>query len=93
MIGKAFGNISQRLIYVYLCSYPEFEPIPSVVSRESQKQMYDFLWEFVSEIYSDPQKLDLPVDKDDWLGDRHDQSIENRDVVGAFDGCGLFYFR
>lgn len=70
MVGKAFGNISQRLIYGYLCSYPEFEPIPSVVSRESQKQMYDFLWEFVSGIYSDPQKLGLPVDEDDWLGDR-----------------------
>jgi len=70
MVGKTFRNISQRLIYGYLCSYPEFQPISSIVSRESQKQMYDFLWEFVSEVYLHPQKLGLPIDEDDWLGDR-----------------------
>jgi len=69
MVGKTFRNISQRLIYGYLCSYPEFRPISSIVSRESQKQMYDFLWEFVSEVYLDPQKLGLPIDEDDWYGD------------------------
>jgi hypothetical protein len=65
MIGKTFGNISQRLIYSYLCSYPEFQPISSIVNRESQKQMYDFLWEFVSGVYLDPQKLGLPTDEDE----------------------------
>ena len=69
MVGKTFRNISQRLIYGYLCSYPEFRPISSIVSRESQKQMYDFLWEFVSAVYLGPQKLGLPIDGDDWYGD------------------------
>ncbi len=69
MIGKTFGNISQRLIYSYLSSYPEFQPISSsIASRQSQEQMYDFLWEFVSEVYLDPQKLGLPTDADDWYG-------------------------
>ena len=70
MIGKTFGNISQRLVYSYLSSYPEFQPISSsIASRQSQEQMYDFLWEFVSEVYLYPQKLGLPIDEDDWYGD------------------------
>ena len=31
--------------------------------------MYDFLWEFVSTVYLEPQKLGLPTDEDNWYGD------------------------
>lgn len=66
MVGKDFQNVSQRVIYSIIASFDEFQTITTKEADDkSQKQMYDFLWNFAISIYNDPSILKLPLDKDE----------------------------
>ncbi|MDF2686438.1 MAG: hypothetical protein K0S55_1620 [Clostridia bacterium] len=54
-LGKTFDNLAQRIIYSYLATYPKFIFMENIGANESsQKQMYDFLYETVYNIYKNP---------------------------------------
>jgi hypothetical protein len=43
-IGTDFDNVSQRLVYNYIATQPDFRPVPSdVASETAQRQFYDFI--------------------------------------------------
>ena len=68
-IGKRFCNLAQRIIYAYKCTYPDFIPVKhSKVSKESQKQMHDFLCDTICSIYDDPTIISLKIEPDDYYG-------------------------
>lgn len=65
-IGKSFDSLAQRMIYVYIATFPEFIPLASdQASKDSQKQMHDFLWSVITGLYEDPTLIDLPIQPDD----------------------------
>jgi hypothetical protein len=43
-IGTDFDNVSQRLVYNYIATQPDFRSIPSdAASETAQRQLYDFI--------------------------------------------------
>lgn len=69
-IGSSFENISQRVIYSYILTYPDFIPDNCTeVSKQSQEQWYDFFKETLIAVYNDPQIIGLSVEQDDCFNE------------------------
>ena len=72
-IGGSFESISQRVVYSFVCSVPEFTPAESgIAEHRSQRQMYAFLRDVLHELYSNPAVLAMPLDPDDSYGDHEE---------------------
>jgi hypothetical protein len=69
-IGKNFDNLAQRMVYVYLGSFPRFVPVKSEQASEyAQKQMFRFLEDMLCKLYDNPALIDLPLPPDDCYED------------------------
>lgn len=67
-IGNLFNNISQRVIYPYIITYPDFIPIENnSVSREAQRQMHEFMKETLLTVYNNPEIIGMSTEKDDYF--------------------------
>jgi len=65
-IGTDFDNVSQRLIYNYIATQPDFRPIPSgAASEPAQRQLYDFIAEIYTALYHDPTLIGMTTDADE----------------------------
>ena len=65
-LAKSFENLAKRVVYPYLATYPVFKPVKDCnVSENSQKQMYDFLYESITAIYSDLSIINVKYEPDD----------------------------
>lgn len=65
-IGQNFDNLAQRMVYVYLGTFPSFVPAASAfASQAAQRQMCDFVRGILVKTYDDPSLLNLPAFPDD----------------------------
>ncbi|HNT77439.1 MAG TPA: hypothetical protein PKH77_20695 [Anaerolineae bacterium] len=65
-IGADFDNVSQRLIYNYIATQPDFRPIPSdAASETAQRQFYDFIAGIYTALYHDPALIGMTTDPDE----------------------------
>lgn len=65
-LARSFESLGKRVIYPYLATYPVFKPVKDCNASEvSQKQMYDFLYESITTIYSDLSIINIPYEPDD----------------------------
>ena len=65
-LAQSFDSLGKRVIYPYLATYPIFKPFKNCnASENSQKQMYDFLYESIKTIYSDASIINIPYEPDD----------------------------
>ena len=65
-IGSDFDNVSQRLVYNYIATQPDFRPVPSgVASETAQRQFYDFVCGIYITLYHDPTLLGMTTDPDE----------------------------
>lgn len=65
-IGSDFDNVSQRLIYNYIATQPDFRPIPSgAASETAQRQLYDFIAGIYTMLYHDPTLIGMTMDPDE----------------------------
>jgi hypothetical protein len=94
-----FPTLGHRIIYAYLIGYPKFVPVNhEVVSIESQKQMYDFLYETVKILYENPEIINIQPELDDFyenykLSNSRPELIEKMRGIeyNFFDFYGLLY--
>ncbi len=65
-IGTDFDNVSQRLVYNYIATQPDFRPIPSEVASEgAQRQFYDWIGGIYAALYHDPTLISMTTDPDE----------------------------
>ena len=65
-IGTDFDNVSQRLVYNYIATQPDFRPIPSEVASEAaQRQFYDLIGGIYAALYHDPTLIGMTADPDE----------------------------
>lgn len=65
-LAQSFESLGKRIIYTYLATYPVFKPVKDCnTSDNSQKQMYDFLYESITTIYSDLSLINITYEPDD----------------------------
>lgn len=65
-IGADFDNISQRLVYNYIATQPDFRPIPSdAASETAQRQLYDFIAGIYTALYHDPALIGMTTEPDE----------------------------
>lgn len=65
-LAKSFESLGKRVIYPYLAAYPDFKAVCSNSACEnSQRQMYDFLYESINAIYADLSLIGIPYEDDD----------------------------
>jgi hypothetical protein len=65
-IGTDFDNVSQRLVYNYIATQPDFRPIPSEVASETaQRQLYDFIAGIYTALYHDPTLIGMTTEPDE----------------------------
>ena len=65
-IGTDFDNVSQRLVYNYIVTQPDFRPVASEVASESaQRQLYDFIAGIYLALYHDPALIGMSTDPDE----------------------------
>lgn len=75
-IGGSFNSLAQRLVYMYIATYPKFIPA-NTDEVEAQKQTHSFLGETLSKIYENPAIIDLPMEQDDCFnGEPHKDKPE-----------------
>lgn len=94
-----FPTLGHRIIYAYMIGYPKFIPVNNeVVSVESQKQMYDFLYETVRTIYENTEIINVQPEPDDFyenytLSNSRPELIEKMRGIeyNFFDFYGLLY--
>lgn len=60
-IGQDFNSLSQRIIYSYVATYPDFKPVDNGVCYESQKQMHDFIADTLLMIYEHTEILGAAI--------------------------------
>lgn len=66
-LAQSFENLGKRIIYPYLAVYPDFKQVTDdSASENSQRQMYDFLYESIAAIYSDLSLIGIPHEEDDY---------------------------
>ena len=63
-IGQNFDSLAERIIYSYIATYPDFEPVDNGVCYESQKQMHDFIADTLLLIYEHTEILGAAVAAD-----------------------------
>ncbi|WP_055667508.1 hypothetical protein [Desnuesiella massiliensis] len=69
-IGKNFDNLSQRIIYSYVGTFPKFIPVKSEAATEhSQYQFYSFMKNILLKLYNNPELLDISMVPDDYYED------------------------
>lgn len=56
-LGQGFDSLTQRIMYSYVATYPDFKLVDNGVSYESQKQMYDFIADTLLLLYEHPELL------------------------------------
>lgn len=80
-IGQDFDSLSQRILYSYIATYPDFKPVDNGVSYESQKQMHDFIEDTLLLIYEHPELLGTPDEPDayyeNWALNNSNPSLIN----------------
>lgn len=78
-IGTDFDNVSQRLVYNYIATQPDFRPVPSEVASETaQRQFYDFITGIFTALYHDPELIGMTTDPDETEDrPRPDRAYEN----------------
>ncbi len=65
-LAQSFDSLGKRVIYPYLATYPIFKPVKDCnASENSQKQMYDFIYESIKTIYSDLSIINIQYEPDD----------------------------
>jgi hypothetical protein len=65
-IGTDFGNVSQRLVYNYIATQPDFRPVPSdMASETAQRQFYSFIAGIYTALYHDPALIGMTTDPDE----------------------------
>lgn len=65
-IGADFDNVSQRLVYNYIATQPDFRPVLSgVASEAAQRQFYDFIGGIYVALYHDPALIGMTTDPDE----------------------------
>jgi hypothetical protein len=65
-VGQSFDSLGKRIAYSYLAAYPVFKPVENCGASElSQRQMYDFLYETIENIYNDLSLINVPDEPDD----------------------------
>lgn len=65
-LGQSFESLGKRIIYPYLAAYPDFKAVSNnSACEDSQRQMYDFLYECINAIYSDSSLIGIPHEEDD----------------------------
>jgi len=65
-IGTDFDNVSQRLVYNYIATQPDFRSIPSgVASETAQRQLYDFIAGIYTALYHDPAFIGMTTEPDE----------------------------
>ena len=81
-IARSFESLGKRFINSYLETYPAFKPVKDCdVSENSQKQMYDFLYENITTIYSDLSVINIPNEPDDCF--EHWQAFNEKPELNA----------
>ncbi|WP_310602759.1 hypothetical protein, partial [Anaerosporobacter sp.] len=94
-IGKSFDNLAQRVIYPYIISYPEFEPVKNNdVSESAQKQMYDFMKNTFVTMYNNPEIIGLPIEEDGCFGEGvlYNSNPELNNMMKKFEKKFLDFF-
>lgn len=67
-IKKNFDSLPQRIIYAYMCTYPDCITVEDdKVSEKSQKHMHSFLHNAICSIYNNPSLINLEVEPDDFF--------------------------
>ena len=65
-LAQSFDSLGKRVIYPWLAAYPVFKPVKACDAGESsQRQMYDFLYESLTTIYSDLSIMNISYEPDD----------------------------
>jgi hypothetical protein len=65
-IGTDFDNVSQRLVYNYIATQPDFRSIPSdAASETAQRQLYDFIAGIFTALYRDPALIGMTTEPDE----------------------------
>jgi hypothetical protein len=65
-IGTDFDNVSQRLIYNYIATQPDFHPVLSdTASETAQRQFYDFICGIYVALYHDPTLIGMTTEPDE----------------------------
>jgi hypothetical protein len=66
LIGTDFDNVSQRLVYNYIATQPDFRSIPSdAASETAQRQLYDFIAEIYTTLYNTPALIGMTTEPDE----------------------------
>lgn len=66
-LAKSFESLGKRFVDAFLVTYPAFKPVKDCTASEnSQKQMYDFLYDSITTIYSDLSITNIPYEPDDF---------------------------
>jgi hypothetical protein len=65
-IGTDFDNVSQRLLYNYIATQPDFRPVPSdAASETAQRQLYDWIGGIYAALYHDPTLIGMTTEPDE----------------------------
>lgn len=65
-IGSDFDNVSQRLVYNYIATQPDFRPVPSkIASEHAQRQFYDFIAGVFTALYHNPGLIGMTTEPDE----------------------------
>ena len=65
-IGTDFDNVSQRLVYNYIATQPDFRSIPSdAASETAQRQLYDFIAGIYTTLYHAPALIGMTTEPDE----------------------------
>lgn len=65
-LGQSFENLGKRIIYAHLAAYPDFKfEVDCGASEQSQREMYDFLYDSIEIIYNDLSIINLEEEPDE----------------------------
>ncbi|MFN2156831.1 MAG: hypothetical protein ACK2UX_16475, partial [Anaerolineae bacterium] len=65
-IGTDFDNVSQRLLYNYIATQPDFRPVPSdAASETAQRQLYDWIGGIYAALYHEPTLIGMTTEPDE----------------------------
>lgn len=68
MVGRDFGCLAQRVIYSYMCTYPDFIPLDNeTVTVDEQREMNSFLRSLIYHIYNNPDFIVTASEPDQFF--------------------------
>lgn len=98
-LQKSFNNISQRMLSGLMIAFSDFESVNSDVPETSQKNFYDIMKNILLSIYNNPEKIGLPVSKDDCFrafmcGNQNPElnKLNNEIMIRINDFYKILYF-